>query len=331
MTKRIWEGAATLFVAAIAVFFLVHLVPGDPAQIVLGEKATPEAIQAIRKELGLDRPLYEQLGQYLSRLAKGDLGRSIRTGQSVTEEIRDRFPATLELSLISLILSAIVGILLGMFAAKKPGGLFDLFLGGVSVFGLSIPVFFLGLLLVLIFGSYLEWLPISGRLSYSVNYEPITGFILLDSLLSANWKLFCSGVEHLILPAITLATVPLSLIARLMRSSLLEALRTDYIRTARAKGQSEYWIFFKHGFRNALLPVITMIGFQFGLLLGGAILTENVFAWPGMGRWIVNSVEGRDYPAIQGAVLFFATGIILIMTLTDLLYRQIDPRLRVRG
>ena len=177
----------------------------------------------------------------------------------------------------------------------------------------------------------MEWFPLSGRLDYSISYSPITGFIFIDALLTGDWNLFVTGVRHLTLPAIALATVPMSLIARLMRSSQMEAVRADFIRTARAKGQTEMKIFFIHAFRNALLPVITMIGFQFGLLLGGAILTENVFAWPGIGRWIVFSVDGRDYPAVQGAILVFATGIIIVMTLTDIVHRWVDPRLRLKG
>ncbi len=331
MLRTLLQALVTLGLAVVAVFFLIHLVPGDPAQIVLGEKATPQAIESIRKELGLDRPLAYQLGSYISRLASGDLGLSIRTGREVSAEILDRLPATLELSIVSLILSALIGILLGAFAAKRPGGFVDLLLGGISVLGLSLPVFFLGLILVYIFGLQLEWFPISGRLSYSSHYEPMTGFVLLDSLLRLDFQTFWIGLQYIALPAIALATVPLSLIARLMRSSLLETLRADFIKTARAKGAPERTVFFRHALRNALLPVITMLGFQFGLLLGGAILTENVFAWPGMGRWIVASVEGRDYPAIQGGVLIFATGIIVVMAITEFVHQWVDPRLRLKG
>ncbi len=230
-----------------------------------------------------------------------------------------------------MIFSLFGGLILGMLAARKPGGISDVLLGALSVLGLSIPIFFLGLLLILFFGVWLNWLPLSGYLDYSVNYEPITGSALLDSILTADLELFRSIMKHLILPATALATVPMSLLARLTRSALIESLKADFIRTARAKGQSERSIFFFHALRNALLPVITMTGFQFGVLLGGAILTENVFAWPGMGRWIVFSVEGRDYPAVQGAVLFFAFGIVIVMTLTDFVHRWIDPRLRVHS
>lgn len=327
--KGITDAAITLGMAIVAVFLMIHLVPGDPAQIMLGEKATPEAIENVRKELGLDRPLMVQLGSFVGRLAQGDLGHSIRSGQKVIDEIKERFPATLELSFVALFFSILCGITFGMLAARKPGGPVDVALGAVSVLGLSLPIFFLGLILVLIFGLWLEWFPLSGRLDYSVSYTPITGFILIDAVLSWDWELFSAALHHLFLPAVTLATVPMSLIARLTRASLMESMKADYIRTARAKGQSETLIFFKHAFRNALLPVITMTGFQFGLLLGGAILTENVYAWPGMGRWIVFSVEGRDYPAVQGAVLFFVVGIIVVMALTDTLHRFIDPRLRV--
>ncbi|MBN8555347.1 MAG: ABC transporter permease [Deltaproteobacteria bacterium] len=330
MLQRLFESLLTLFLALIAVFFLIHLVPGDPAQVMLGEKASPEAIAAIRTELGLNDPLPKQLIHFVGRVFQGDLGKSIRSGHPVLEEIRARLPATIELAVVALIFSIVFGVLLGMFAARKPGGIVDLCLGMVSVLGLSLPIFFLGLLLILVFGLHLQWFPLSGRVDYSVDYVPTTGFLLFDAIIDGNWDLFVSGIRHLILPAITLATIPMSLIARLTRASLMECLKADYIRTARAKGQSEWILFFKDALRNALLPVVTMAGFQFGLLLGGAILTENVYAWPGMGRWIVFSVEGRDYPAVQGAVLVFAAGIIIVMTLTDLLYRWIDPRMRIK-
>ncbi len=331
MIRILIENVITVFFAVIAVFFMIQLVPGDPAQLVLGEKATPEAIEKVRVELGLDKPVVHQLGDYFKRLAQGNLGSSIRSGHPVLDEISTRLPATIELALSALFIATIFGILLGMLAARHPGGWVDLFLGAFSVLGLSLPIFFLGLLMALFFGVWLEWLPISGRISYSVSYEPITGFVLVDSLLQGDIDLFLSGLQHLILPAATLATVPMSLIARLMRSSLIETLKADYIRTARAKGQSEKKIFFVHAFRNALLPVITMTGFQFGVLLGGAILTENVFAWPGMGRWLVFSVEGRDFPAVQGSTLVFATGIIVVMALTEWIQTRVDPRLKAKS
>lgn len=328
MIARFVEALITLFLASVVVFLMIHLVPGDPAQAILGEKATPEAMEAINARLGLNDPLPIQFGNYLARLAHGDFGESIRSGQPIISELTSRIPATLELAVLSLFLAVIFGILLGIFAARHPGGITDLLLGAFSVLGLSIPIFFLGLLLILVFGLWLEWFPLSGRVSYQVFYEPYTGFLILDSILFQNWEVLRSGLHHLILPSVALATIPTSLIARLTRSSMLETLRADYIRTARAKGKKEKNIFFRDALRNALLPVTTMIGFQFGLLLGGAILTENVFAWPGMGRWIVFSVEGRDYPAVQAAVLCFATGIIIVMAFTDMLLKRIDPRLR---
>lgn len=326
--KKVLEVILGVFAAVILVFFIIHLVPGDPAQVMLGEKATPQAIESFRKELGLDRPLYQQLGSFLVRLSQGDMGKSIRSGQPVFDEIRSRLPATIELSLSAMFIAVVFGILLGGLAAMKPGGLFDFGLMSFSVLGLSLPIFFLGLVLILIFGLWLQWTPLSGRLDYSVSYDSITGFIVLDGLLQGNFKLIGVAFHHLILPSIALATIPLSMIARLTRSSLIEVMRADYIRTAIAKGASPIRLFFKHALRNGLLPVITMAGFQFGMLLGGAILTENVFAWPGMGRWIVSSVEGRDYPAVQGAVLSFVLAIIFVMIITDLIHRWIDPRMR---
>lgn len=329
MLRKFIEAIVGAIAAVILVFFIIHLVPGDPAQIMLGEKATPQAIEKARKDLGLDRPLHEQLAAFLGRLAQGDMGKSIRSGRPVFEEIKSRLPATVELSFIAMVIAITLGICLGALAAIKPGGVFDFGLMSLSVLGLSLPIFFLGLLLILIFGSWLEWTPLSGRLDYSVMYTPITGFILLDALLQLDFHLFWVGFLHLILPSIALATIPLSMIARLTRSSLIEVMRADYIRTAVAKGASPLRLFFKHALRNGLLPVITMAGFQFGMLLGGAILTENVFAWPGMGRWIVSSVEGRDFPAVQGAILCFVLLIIVVMMITDAIHRLIDPRLRM--
>lgn len=328
--KKLFEVLSGLLAAVILVFFIIHLIPGDPAQVMLGEKATPQAIESFRKELGLDRPLYQQFGSFMGRLAQGDLGKSIRSGNPVMEEIKARLPATIELSFVAMVIAIVAGIILGALAAMKPGGAFDFILMSISVLGLSLPIFFLGLLLILIFGLGLEWFPLSGRLDYSVSYEPMTGFILLDALLTADFHLFFTALHHLILPAIALATIPMSMIARLTRSSLIEVLRSDFIRTARAKGASSFQLFWKHALRNGLLPVITMAGFQFGMLLGGAILTENVFAWPGMGRWIVSSVEGRDYPAVQGAVLCFVFCIILVMMLTEFIHKRVDPRLRMQ-
>lgn len=326
--KWFFEFFLTLLIASLIVFSLIHFVPGDPAQAILGEKATPEAIEAIRHELGLNDPLPEQLLHWWGRLLQGDLGRSIRTGHPVINEIKDRLPATIELSLLALFFATFIGIGFGMCAARKPGGLLDLCLGSFSVLGLSLPIFFSGLLLILVFGLWLQWFPLSGRLSYTLSYTSWTGFLLLDAVLQRDGALFLSALHHLILPSFALAMVPLSLISRLMRSSLIETLKADYIRTARAKGQSERTIFFKHAFRNALLPVVTMLGFQMSVLLGGAILTENVFSWPGMGRWIVISVEGRDYPAIQGSLLIFIIGIMGVMALTDKIHRSLDPRLK---
>ncbi len=326
--RKILEAALGIGVASILVFFILHLVPGDPAQVMLGEKATPQAIESFRKELGLDRPLYQQLGSYLVRLSQGDLGKSIRSGRAVFEEIQSRLPATIELALVAMFIATFFGIALGSLAAVKPGGLLDLSLMSLSVLGLSLPIFFLGVLLILIFGLWCGLFPLSGRLDYSVSYQSITGFILLDAILKGDWILLRAGLHHLFLPAIALSTVPMSMLARLTRSSLMEVLRADYIRTARAKGASPWTLFYRHALKNALLPVITMAGFQFGMLMGGAILTENVFAWPGMGRWIVTSVEGRDYPAIQGSVLVFVTSIIVVMAVTDVLHKMVDPRLR---
>lgn len=325
----------TLFVSVLLVFSLIRVIPGDPAQAIMGEKATPAALEEAREIYGLNLPLHEQFIRYLGQLATGDLGRSIKENAPVTELIASRFPATLELSLCAMIIASILGILLGVLAAKRPGGLLDTALGAFSVLGLSIPIFFLGLLLALLFGQILNWLPYSGRadsvfLIMDIEQIEWSGLLLVDSLVAGRLDIFWDAVRHLTLPAIALSTIPTSLLARLTRSSLLECLSKDYIRTARAKGQSEFKIFFGHALRNALLPVITMIGFQFGLLLGGAILTETVFSWPGMGCFLVSSVESRDYPSIQGGLLFFVVCVTIVMTLTDLFLYRVDPRLKLK-
>lgn len=334
MLRRLLETLATLLVSTVVVFSLIRIIPGDPAQAIMGEKATAAALEAARERYGLDRPLYEQFFVYLGDLFQGDLGTSIQENLPVSELIATYFPATLELSLLAMLIASVMGILLGVFAAKNPGGLWDSFLGAFSVFGLSIPIFFLGLLLALIFGQILNWLPYAGRLDpllvFEIDQIQWSGLLLVDSILAGRWDIFQSALSHLILPAVALSTIPMSLLARLTRSALLESLSRDFIRTARAKGQTEWRVFFIHALKNALLPVITMVGFQFGLLLGGAILTETVFSWPGMGKFLVTSVERRDYPSIQGGLLFFVLCITLVMTLTDLILRWVDPRLRVQ-
>lgn len=313
------------------VFGMVHLAPGNPARVLLGERATEAAVRALEEELGLNRPLPEQYLRFLGRVVRLDLGRSIRTNRPVVEEIRSYFPATLELTLGAMVFAIVVGMLLGIWAATRRGRLADLVGMTVSLVGVSVPIYCLGLLLILLFSQALGLLPVGGRLDSALTVPVRTGLLTVDALLAGDLKAWGNALKHLVLPALTLGTVPMAIISRMTRSSLLEVLGQDYIRTARAKGLPWRMILFKHALRNALIPVVTVIGLEFGYLLGGAVLTESIFSWPGIGRWIVRSVEARDLPAVQGGVLFVAVIFMTVTLLVDLLYAWIDPRIRVSG
>ncbi|MBI2370240.1 MAG: ABC transporter permease [Deltaproteobacteria bacterium] len=315
---------------AFVTFLTLHLTPGDPAQIMLGERATPEAVAALRERLGLDRPFATQFLRYLGRLATGDLGRSIQTNNEVLGELGLKFPATIELALFAMGVAIVLGVAAGALSASRPATLWD-YLGTIgSTVGIAMPVFWLGLLLMLLFSALLGWLPFSGRLSPASDLQRVTHFYLLDSLLTGNLRAFGDSLRHLLLPGLTLATVPTAFIARMTRAALLEALGGEYIRTARAKGLSEPVVLLRHALRNALVPVLTITGLQFGTLLGGAVLTESIFAWPGLGRLTVDAIFARDYPLVQGCLLLFALTFVLLNLLTDLLYVRADPRIRYR-
>lgn len=320
----------TLWGVTIIVFLMLHITPGDPAELLVGERANPETIEAIREHLGLNQPLHVQYGMFLKRLARGDLGETIRTRQKVWHEVKQRFPATLELAVAATFLSCLFGILFGIISATKQYSCFDYLSMVAALVGVSMPVFWLGLVLMLVFSMQLGWLPISGRLSVGVELETITNIYILDAVLTRNWVAFKDALWHLVLPAVTLSTIPLAIVARMTRSSMLEVLRQDYIRTARAKGLSQGVVIFKHALRNALIPVVTTIGLQFGILLGGAILTETIFAWPGVGKWMYDAVSQRDYMVIQGGTLFIATIFVVINLVVDVLYAVINPRLSVK-
>jgi peptide/nickel transport system permease protein len=295
-----------------------------------GEHASPQTINAIREKYGLDRPLYVQYGVWLGNVFRGDLGRSIVSNEHVTKEILDRFPNTFELTLFAMILAILVGTLAGVISASKQYSALDYTFMGIALFGVSMPVFWLGIMLMMIFGVYLRWLPIAGRMDIAISFHRITGFYILDSIISGNLKALVSTLRYLILPSIALATIPMATIARVTRSSMLEVLRQDFIRTERAKGLSERVVIYKHAVRNAMIPVVTVIGLNFGLLLAGAILTETVFSWPGIGRYVVSAVRMRDYPAVQGSVLFFAFIFVIVNLITDIIYVYIDPRIHYK-
>lgn len=320
----------TLLGVSIVVFLLLSITPGDPAELLLGERATEASLEAMREYLGLNEPLYVQYGLFLKRLVKFDLGETIWTRQKVSTEIKERFPATIELSLAAMFLSCLFGVVLGIVSASRQYSIFDYLSMVGSLVGVSMPVFWLGLMLMLVFALNLGWFPVSGRLSTGTELHVITNFYVLDAILTRNWKALADVLHHLALPAIALSTIPMAIVARMTRSSMLEVLRQDYIKTARAKGLSEMKVVLKHALRNGLIPVVTVIGLQFGILLGGAILTETVFAWPGVGKWIYEGVVKRDYMVIQGGTMLVATAFVVVNTLVDILYAVINPRISVK-
>lgn len=310
-------------------FLLIHLIPGDPIESLAGERGVdPQRHAVLMKEMGLDRPLAVQYGNYILRIAKGDLGRSIVTNNPVLSEFLTLFPATVELSLCAILVAVLFGLPAGIIAGVRRGSVLDHGVMGISLTGYSMPIFWWGLLLILFFSVFLGWTPVSGRISVLYWIDARTGFMLIDTLWSDEKGAFISALRHLILPSIVLGTIPLAVIARMTRSSMLEVLKEDYVRTARAKGLSPLRVVMIHALRNALIPVVTVIGLQTGVLLAGAILTETIFAWPGVGKWILESIYRRDYPVVQGGILLIASVIILVNLSVDVLYGIINPRIR---
>ncbi|HSB67731.1 MAG TPA: ABC transporter permease [Candidatus Methylomirabilis sp.] len=329
LVRRLLAVIPTLMGVAVVVFALIRLIPGDPAEVLLGGFATPERVAAVRRDLGLDRPLPVQFGVWAKELATGNLGRSIMSQAPVTQEIWSRFPATLELTLLSTCFALAVGISLGVVSATAHNTRLDLLLTVVSVLGMSMPIFWLGLMLLYVLGVWLMLLPISGRLDLAISLPRITGLVLVDSLIQGNWAALADGLKHLVLPAFTLSVIPIATVARMTRTSMVEVLRQDYISVARAKGLIERVVLGRHALKNALIPVITVAGTRFGMQLAGAVLVEVVYGWPGVGRLIFDAIQKRDYPIIQGAILFIACMFVLINLLTDLLYAVVDPRIRL--
>lgn len=310
-------------------FALIRVIPGDPIELLAGERGIDPARHAeLRADLGLDKPLLVQYGIYIADVARGDLGESILTREPVLKEFLARFPATFELSACAILFALAIGLPAGVLAAVRRGSAMDHTVMAVSLTGFSMPVFWWALLAILFFSVTLGWTPVSGRISLLYFIEPVTGFMLIDSWLADEPGAFRSAVLHLVLPSVVLGTIPLAVIARMTRSSMLEVMGDDYIRTARAKGASPLRVVAVHALRNAAIPVVTIIGLQTGVLLAGAILTETIFAWPGIGKWLVESVHRRDYPVLQGGVLLVATTVILVNLLVDALYGFINPRVR---
>lgn len=325
--KRVLNVIVMLFAVSVIIFLLIRLAPGDPARTLAGEHASAEMLEQMRKEWGLDKPIYVQYIIWFNHAIKGDFGRSILTHNSVLNELLYRFPSTLELSIFAMIFATFIGLFAGIISAVKRYSIFDYFTMLIALFGVSMPVFWLGIMLLILFGLKLDLLPIGGRLGVFYSIKPITGLYLIDSLVSLNFPAFIDAVKHLILPSIALGTIPMAFIARITRSSMLDVMSRDYIRTARAKGLKEKSVIMKHALRNALIPIITASGTEFALLLGGAVLTETVFSWPGLGTYIVQAVNARDYPVVQGAVIFIALIIAVVNLIVDLLYAVIDPRI----
>jgi peptide/nickel transport system permease protein len=315
---------------SILLFLWIRALPGGPAESLLGERATPEAVEQIERVYGLDRPIHEQYLKYVENLVVNrDLGTSISSRRPVTEEIGRRFPATIELALAAMVFAIVLGIPLGFFAAKRYGSVFDHASLVTSLIGISIPIFFLAILLKYLFAVKLGWLPTIGRQDVLISADHPTGFYVLDGIVTLNFEAAWDAALHLILPAIALGSIPLAIVARITRAAVLDVQNEDYVRTARAKGVAPRIVDERHIFRNAMLPIVTIIGLQTGLLLSGAILTETVFAIPGMGTWLAEAIKDRDYPVLQGGILFVAVVFVVVNLLVDISYALLDPRIRV--
>jgi peptide/nickel transport system permease protein len=328
IVRRLLGAIPVLFGLSFVLFAFVHLLPGDPSRAILGQHATPDAVARMRENLGLDKPLYVQYVDYLGQLSRGDFGASIINNRPVAGEFAVRFPGTVELTLAALIFAVGVGIPLGRLAARHVQGWIDGGVTVVSLLGISIPVFVLGLVLVYIFAVELRWLPTQGRLDPRARLPVETNFMLVDTILAGRFDLFLDALKHLVLPAIALGSIPLAIIARITRAAVLDVSNEDYVRTARAKGLREQRVNSRHIMRNAWLPVVTVIGLQVGGLLGGAVLTETVFSWNGVGRWVVDAIGNRDYFVIQGTVMIFALIFLAVNLVVDIGYAFLNPRIR---
>ena len=313
---------------SVLVFSFVHMIPGDPALTMLGERATPEKVAEVRARLGLDRPIWQQYVLYFGNVLHGDLGVSVVRGDPVTTDLLRRFPATVELALAAIVLAIAIGIPVGIGSAVWRNSLLDSLARLGALTGVSMPIFWLGLMLAWFFGVRLRVLPTGFRLESGTTLVPWTNFVMLDATLQGDWSALADALRHLVLPALALATIPLAIIARMTRASMLDVLSREYIRTAEAKGLSRRAVILRHALRNALLPVLTVIGLQVGQLLAGAILTETIFSWPGIGLWVYESIESRDYAIVQGASLFIAAIVVVVNLVTDLLYAAVDPRIK---
>jgi peptide/nickel transport system permease protein len=330
ISRRLFHLVLIIFGVSVLVFLMLRMIPGDPAQLLLGEYANPEELASLRTQLGLDKSYLIQYWIYLKNILQGDFGNSVRTGAPVVDEIGVRLIATIELSMAAMLISTLFGIVAGVISAVKQYSILDYTSMFLALVGVSMPIFWLGLMLIYLLAVKFPILPMMGRLSMGLEIPPVTGLVVIDTLIAGQFGAFWDGLRHLVLPSFTLATIPMAIVARITRSSMLEVLNRDYVRTARAKGLGETVVILRHALRNAFLPVATVLGLNLGLLLGGAVLTETIFSWPGLGRYVVDSLMGRDYAAVQGCILIFAVLMTLINLAVDMIYVLLDPRIRVQ-
>ncbi|MDN3017661.1 ABC transporter permease [Paenibacillus sp. BSR1-1] len=326
--RRLFSLIPVLFGMTLVVFGIIHAIPGNPAQVILGQRATKEAIAVLSKQLGLDRPWYIQYVDYLNKLLHGDLGTSLRTRGPINHEVWPFLAATIELTVVAMVIAIIIGVNAGIISAWFSKSWFDYVAMVLALIGVSLPIFWLGLMMQWGFANELGWLPTTGRENVRDPVSAITNLYLIDTLIQGRFDQFGTVIKHLILPSFALATIPMAIIARMTRATMLEVMRSDYVRTARAKGLRMFWVVYKHSLKNAVIPVLTVIGLQTGLLLGGAILTETIFGWPGIGRYLYDAIGYRDYPVIQSGILIIAAIFVLINLIVDLLYVVVDPRIK---
>ncbi len=327
VASRLIQLIFVLIGVSVVVFVTMHLLPGDVAQLLLGEHATSEQLQRLREQLGLDQPVWVQYGRFMQAALHGDLGISVQTNHPALNDVLTAFPVTLQLALASLLLASVTGIPIGVLSAVRRGSRLDAVVMTLTLFGVSMPIFWLGLMLLLLFAAGLDWLPVGGLMPVGLDPPRITGMSVIDSLLSVNPSMMLASLRHMVLPAVTLASVPVALIARITRAEVLSAATADHVRTARAKGVAESRVILRHVLRNAAIPIVTVIGLQAGLLLSGAVLTETIYSLPGLGRLMVDSILSRDYPVVQAGALFIALVFVVVNLAVDILYAALDPRI----
>lgn len=330
ISRRLFHLVLIMVGVSVLVFLMLRMIPGDPARLLLGEYASPEELARLRAQLGLDQSYLTQYAIYLKNLLQGDFGKSVRTGAPIVNEIGVRLLATIELSMAAMLIATILGIAAGVVSSVKQYSIFDYGSMFLALIGVSMPIFWLGLMLIYLLSVKFPVLPMMGRITMGLEAPPVTGLVVIDTLIAGQLGGFLDSLRHLILPSFTLATIPMAIVARITRSSMLEVLNKDYVRTARAKGLDEIIVILRHALRNAFLPVVTVLGLNLGLLLGGAVLTETIFSWPGLGRYVVDSLMARDYAAVQSCILIFAVVMALINLIVDLVYVILDPRIRVQ-